>query len=66
MLGLRDKNKVAFRSKLAEVKLIMIDEASMVSRDLLIEVNIRIFKIFICEIVKLFLDISMVLIRDLF
>lgn len=66
MLGLRDKNKVAFRSKLAEVKLIMIDEASMLSRDLLIEVNIRIFKIFICEIVKLFLDISMVLIRDLF
>lgn len=66
MLGLRDKNKVAFRSKLAEVKLIMIDEASMVSRDLLIEVNIRIFKIFMCEIVKLFLGISMVLIRDLF
>lgn len=66
MLGLRDKNKVAFRSKLAEVKLIMIDEASMVSRGLLIEVNIRIFKIFMCEIVKLFLGISMVLIRDLF
>ena len=66
LLALRDKNKVALRGKLAEVKLIMIDEASMVSSDVLIEINIRIFKNFLCEIVKLFLGISMGLIGDLF
>ena len=46
LLGLNDKSKVALRNKLSEVKFLIIDELSMVSSDLWIDINSRLKEIF--------------------
>ena len=39
--GLNNKSKAALRNKLSEVKLLIIDELSMVLSDLLVDINSR-------------------------
>ena len=41
LLGLNEKSKAAIRNKLSEVKFLIIDELSMVSSDLWIDINSR-------------------------
>ena len=41
LLGLNEKSKAALRNKLSEVKFLIIDELSMVSNDLWIDINSR-------------------------
>ena len=46
LLGLNDKSKAALRNKLSEVKFVIIDELSMVSSNLWIDINSRLEEIF--------------------
>ena len=46
LLGLNDKSKADLRNRLSEVKLLIIDEHSMVSRDLWTDINSRLGGIF--------------------
>ena len=46
LLGLSDKMKASLRNKLSEVKMVIIDEFSMVSSDLFFKINDRLLEIF--------------------
>ena len=46
LLGLNDKSKAALRNKFSEVKFLIIDELSMVSSDLWVDINSRLKEIF--------------------
>ena len=50
LLGLRGKIKASSRNKLSEVKMVITDELSMVSRDLFFQINARLLEIFMCSI----------------
>ena len=45
-LDLRDKMKASLRNELSEVKMVIIDEFSMVSSDLFFQINARLPEIF--------------------
>ena len=47
LVGLNDKSKTALRNKLSEVKFLIIDELSMVSSNLWIDINSRLKEIFV-------------------
>ena len=47
LLGLSDKMKSRLRNKLSEVKMVIIDEFSMVSCDLLFKTNVWLLEIFV-------------------
>ena len=63
-MGLSDSMRASLRNKLSEVKLIMIDEVSMVSNDLFRNINRRLQEIFMCSTEVLFGGISIILIGD--
>ena len=46
LLGLNDKSKAALRNRLSEVKVLIIDELSMVSSDLWTDIDTRLREIF--------------------
>ena len=46
LLGLNDKSKAALRNKFSEVKFLIIDELSLVSSDLWVDINSRLQEIF--------------------
>ena len=46
LLGLSDKMKASLRNKSSEVKMVIIDEFSMVSSDLFFKINDRLLEIF--------------------
>lgn len=54
LLHLSDKLKVSFKNQLSEVKLLTINDISMVSNDLWTDMNIRLTKIFLTSIDLLF------------
>ena len=60
-----DKQKVKLREKL-DIKLIIIDEISMVYSQLLFQLNKRLIEIFECRSNKLFAGIPMILCGDLY
>ena len=47
--GLSDKMKSSLRNKYSELKVLMIDEISMVSNDLLFNIHLRLVEIFGCQ-----------------
>ena len=47
LVGLNDKSKTALRNKLSEIKFLIIDELSMVSSNLWIDINSRLKEIFL-------------------
>ena len=49
LLGLSDKRKASLRNKLSEVKMVIIDECSMVSSALFFKINARLLEIFMCS-----------------
>ena len=49
LLGLSEKMKTSLRNKLSEVKMVIIDEFSMVSSDLCFKINARLLEIFMCS-----------------
>ena len=65
LLGLSDKIKASLRNKLSEVKMVIIDEFSMVSNDLFLKINARLLEIFICSTAVEFAGLTVVLVADL-
>ena len=63
LLGLNDKSKATLRNKLSEVKFLIIDELSMVSSDIWVDINSRLQETFrITE--KAFAGLSVMTIGD--
>ena len=58
LFGLNDKSKSALRNKLSEVKFLIIDELSMVSSNLWIDINSRLEEIFMMIPEKAFTGLS--------
>ena len=48
LLGLSHKMKASLRNKLSEVKMVIIDEFSLVSSDLFFKINARLLEFFMC------------------
>ena len=46
LLGLNDKSKAALRNKISKMKFLIIDQLSMVSSDLWVDINSRLQEIF--------------------
>ena len=65
LLGLNDKPKAALRNKLSEVKFLIIDELSMVSSNLWIDINSRLEEIFVIIPEKAFAGLSVMTVGDL-
>ena len=65
LLGLNDKSKAALRNRLSEVELLIIDELSMVSRDLWIDIDSRLGEIFVMIPEKAFAALSVMTVADL-
>ena len=65
LLGLSDKMKASLRNKLSEVKMVIIDEFSMVSSDLFFKINTRLLEIFMCSTAVEFAGLTVVLVADL-
>ena len=64
LLGLNEKSKAALRNKLSEVKFLIIDELSMVSSDLWVDINSRLQEIFMVIIEKAFAGLSVMTVGD--
>ena len=64
LLGLNDKPKAALRNKLSEVKFLIIDELSMVSSNLWIDINSRLEEIFVIIPEKAFAGLSVMTVGD--
>ena len=64
LLGLNDKSKVALRNKLSEVKFVIIDELSMVSSNLWIDINSRLEEIFMIIPEEAFAGLSVMTVGD--
>ena len=65
LLGLNDKSKAALRNRLSEVKLLIIDELSMVSSDLWTDIDSKLGEIFIVFPEKVFAGLSVLTVADL-
>ena len=65
LLGLSDKMKTSLRNALSEVKMVIIDEFSMVSSDLFFNINARLLEIFMCSTAVEFAGLTVVLVADL-
>ena len=65
VLGLNDKYKTALRNRLSEVKLLIIDKLSRVSRDLWTDIYSRFWEIFIMIPEKAFTGLSVRSVADL-
>ena len=65
LLGLSDKMKACLRNKLSGIKMVIIDEFSMVSSDLLFKINARLLEIFMCSTATEFAGLTVVLVADL-
>ena len=66
LVGLNDKSKTALRNKLSEVKFLIIDELSMVSSNLWIDINSRLKEIFVMIPEKAFRDLSVTTLATFF
>ena len=66
MYPLNDKQRASLRNKLSEVKLLIIDEVSMVSSALFYQVNQRLNEIFMCSSDKCFGGLSVLLCGDFY
>ena len=64
LLGLSDKSKVALRSKLSEVKFLIIDELYRVLSDLWTDTNSSLKEIFLTIPQKTFAGFSVVIVGD--
>ena len=64
LLGLNNKSKAALRNKLSEVKFLIIDELSMVSSDLWIDINSRFEEVLIIIPEKAFASLSVMTVSD--
>ena len=60
LLGSNDKMKANLRNKLSEVKMILIEEISMLLRDLFYKIHDRFTKILLCCNLETFAGISIV------
>ena len=65
LLGVSNKMKTSLRNKLSEVKMVIIDEFSMVASDLFFKINASLLEIFICSIAVEFAGLEVVLVADL-
>ena len=65
LLGLSDKMKASLRNKLSEVKMVIIDEFSMVSSDLFFKINARLLEFFMCFTAVEFAGLTVALGTDL-
>ena len=65
LLGLNDKSRAALRNRLSEVKLLIIVQLSMVSKDFWTDIDSRLGKIFIMIPEKAFAGLSVMTIADL-
>ena len=65
-LPLNDKTKVSLRNKLSEIKIIIIDEISMVSSTLFFHLNQRLIEIFGCTSDLPFAGLSVIVCGDLY
>ena len=65
LLGLNDKYKVALKNMLSEVKLIIIDELSMILNDLWTDIDSRLGDIFMMNPEKVFADLTVITAADL-
>ena len=63
LLGLNDKSKAALRNKLSEAKYLIIDELSMISSDLWVDINSRLQEIYMI-IEKVFSGLSVMTVGD--
>ena len=63
-MAFSDKAKAILRNKLSEVKILIIDEISMVSRDLFYKTHARLLEIFVFPTVIPFANLSVVVLRD--
>ena len=66
LVGLNDKSKTALRNKLSEIKFLIIDELSMVSSNLWIDINSRLKEIFVMIPEKAFRDLSVTTLATFF
>ena len=66
LVGLNDKSKTALRNKLSEVKFLIIDELSMVSSNLWIDINSRLKEIFVMIPEKAFCGLSVTTVATFF
>ena len=62
LLGLKDKMKASLGNKLSEVKMIIIDESSMVSSDLFFKINAWLLELFMCSNAVQFAGLTVVLV----
>ena len=65
LLGLSDKMKASLRNKLSKVKMVIIDEFSMVLSDLFFKISARLLEIFMCSTAVEFAELTVVLVADL-
>ena len=65
LLGLNDKSNAALRNRLSEVKLLIIDQLSMVSNDIWTDFDSRLGEIFMMIPEKAFAGLSVVAVADL-
>ena len=65
LLGLKDKSKAALRNRLSEVKVLIIDELSMVSSDLWTDIDTRLREIFMMIPEKGVAGLSVMTVADL-
>ena len=63
--GLSDKQLAQFRTNLADLKLIIVDEMSMVDCNKLYKIHRRLCEIFQCSDDDLFANVGIVLVGDL-
>lgn len=63
-MALSHKCKIILRNKLSEVKFTIIDEWSMVSSDLFLDIHTKLLEIFMCETEKPFAGLSVILLGD--
>ena len=64
-LGISDNMKACLRNKLSEVKMVIINEISMVSSDLFFQINAQLLEIFICSTETEFAGLIVILVDDL-
>ena len=64
--GSSDKMKSSLRNKYLELKVLVIDEISMVSNDLLLNVHLRLAEIFGCQGNQPFAELTVITIGDFF
>ena len=64
LLDLSDKMKASLRNSLSEVRMVLIDELSMVSSDLFYQIHARLVEIFLCTVTVAFAGLGVVLLGD--